>query len=122
MAKPRAFTFADALLALVVVVAALLLWLLPSERTGDTVVIAVDSALYGQYNLSIDTVIAIDTERGHNTVTIADGRVWVSDADCPDKQCTHQRALTQTDGGSLICLPHRLVVTLGHGAVDAVSS
>ena len=63
-------------------------------------------------------------EGGSNTVTIDQGQVFVSEADCPDKRCVLQGKISKT-GESIICLPHKLVVTVEggqEGELDAVTN
>ena len=46
----------------------------------------------------------------------------VSDADCPDRLCVRQKAISRK-GESIICLPHKLVIlieSMEEGDVDAI--
>lgn len=64
--------------------------------------------------LNIDQEIDVD---GHNTVTIKDGKVAVTWADCPDKYCMARGY--QSGGRDIVCLPNRLVIRfLGPQSVD----
>ena len=56
---------------------------------------------------------------GHNTVTVKDGAIAVTAADCPDHYCMERGFC---DGGSpIVCLPNRLVITfLDAPEVDGV--
>ena len=49
-----------------------------------------------------------------NTVTVQNGRVAVSEADCPDQICVHHRAIAQ-NGESIVCLPNKVIVTVQSG-------
>ena len=45
-------------------------------------------------------------------------------ADCPDKLCVHQKAVSR-DGESIICLPNKVVVSIEGGEdreMDAVAN
>ena len=50
-------------------------------------------------------------------IEVADGRVWVADASCPDKDCVHRGAQSRA-GASIICLPNRVSVQLSGEAAD----
>lgn len=112
---------ADAILAAAVLAvalaAAVLLWLLP--KTGTAAEITVDGATVATLPLDTDTTYTVEGIGGHNTVVVRGGKVTVTDADCPDKICVRHRAVSRT-GESIICLPHRVVVTVigGTEAVD----
>lgn len=65
-----------------------------------------------------DAVIGLDG----NTVTVEHGRVYMSDADCPDRICI------QTGDASsarpIVCLPNGVIVTVGGeeaGGLDAIA-
>ncbi len=45
---------------------------------------------------------------GYNAVTIEDGQIYMSDADCPDGVCISSGVLRS--GLSIVCLPHKLVI------------
>lgn len=51
----------------------------------------------------------IEGENGWNEITIMDGTICVSDADCPDKTCVKSGKL-RNENFPIICLPHRLVI------------
>ena len=46
---------------------------------------------------------------GYNTVTVKDGKIFVSAASCPDGICRDHRPISTTNE-SIICLPNRLTV------------
>lgn len=59
-------------------------------------------------------------ELEHLTVHIEDGRVWVTDADCPDKLCEHTGAISRA-GQQIVCLPNAVVISLvGDGGLVGV--
>ena len=61
------------------------------------------------------------TAFGENVLEIKDKAIRVTEADCKDKWCMHQGAISRA-GQTLACLPHRLTVTIeGEGEFDAVS-
>lgn len=67
-----------------------------------------------------DREIRIDYDDGYNIVEITDGKIHVSEADCPDKVCINMGFLRS--GAPIVCLPNRLVIRYVQGAeVDAVA-
>ena len=66
-------------------------------------------------DLAIDQEFTVD---GHNTVTVKDGRIAVTWADCPDHYCMKRGFCG--GGTDIVCLPNRLVISfLGEQEVDA---
>lgn len=62
--------------------------------------------------LDKSTEQTITDEDGHqNHFTIQDGTVTMTDANCHDQTCVKTRAIS-TPGQSIVCLPHRLVLTI----------
>ena len=91
--------------------AALLLTLL-LRTPGDQVVVEVDGAVFGTYDLHKDAKVRIETEDGgYNVLEITDGFVSVTQASCPDKLCVHQHRISCSDE-SIICLPNKVVITI----------
>lgn len=67
--------------------------------------------VYGEYRLDKDQTIEI---RGTNLLEIRDGKADMTDADCPDKLCVEQKAISK-NGESIVCLPNQVVVTVTTG-------
>ena len=116
-------TLIGSLLA-VVIVAGVCLFLLREE--GDTVVVTVDGAPYAVYPLSEDRVVEIRTgAEGEqlNRLVIQGGTAAVETATCPDGICAAHKPISR-DGESIVCLPHRVVITVEqaapHGQPDVV--
>lgn len=101
--------------------AALIAWLFLSGQTlqNPTAEIYLDGALYKTLPLSEDCKLVIETERGSNTVTVSNGTVAVTEADCPDKVCV-RTGVVSGGGVPIVCLPHRLEIRVvsGESAVD----
>lgn len=83
----------------------------PSE--GAVAEVTVDGEIYGSYPLSVDGVIEITDKDGvvTNLLEISGGKAKMTEADCPDKLCMHQKAVS-LDGENIVCLPNRVVVTV----------
>ena len=89
--------------------------------TGGTYtdVVAVSyTHLYGEYSLKENRTVQIVTDKGENTLCIENGRAYISSADCPDLLCVRQGGI-EKDGESIVCLPHRVIVTVSGGEVSA---
>jgi len=68
-------------------------------------------------SLDMDQEFTVDDK---NTVTVRDGKIAVTWAQCPDQYCVHQGF--QNGGRDIVCLPNRLVITfLGEQGIDGVS-
>ena len=66
-------------------------------------------------DLMIDQEFTVD---GKNTVTVQDGKIAVTWADCPDHYCMKRGFCS--GGTDIVCLPNRLVISfLGEQEVDA---
>ena len=66
-------------------------------------------------DLFMDQEFTVD---GKNTVTVEDGRIAVTWADCPDHYCMKRGFCA--GGTDIVCLPNRLVISfLGEQEIDA---
>ena len=66
-------------------------------------------------DLLIDQEFTVD---GRNTVTVENGKIAVTWADCPDHYCMKRGFCA--GGTDIVCLPNRLVISfLGEQEVDA---
>ena len=60
-------------------------------------------------NLHENQSFTLESENGgYNTVTVKDGKIAVTDADCPDHYCM-ERGFCNS-GTPIVCLPHKLVI------------
>ena len=63
--------------------------------------------------------LTFEDESGRNVVTVEQGRIRVSEADCPGRVCVNQGWIS--DGTvPIVCLPHRLMIEIkgGGGELD----
>ena len=89
-----------------------LAFILLFRTPGDQVLVEVDGAVWGRYDLQEDITVRIETEDGgYNVLQIADGYACVTEASCPDKLCVHQHKICHSDE-SIICLPNKVVVSI----------
>ena len=83
---------------------------MPGEA-GSTVIVTVDGIEEAHFPLNTDTEHTIKTEKGINYLEIKDGSASITDANCPDKLCVHQRSISKK-GETLVCLPHKVIVSI----------
>lgn len=87
--------------------------------------ISINGDLYKSIPFSSQTeeTINIKTDMGENIIKISKGYAQIVDADCPDKICIKDGAISRP-GQSLVCLPNRVVVEIKgikNQETDAVS-
>ena len=103
------------------VIAVCLAWAAAARRRAD------GACLSGRnFIIQLEPAAEPDADRdrpaGENIITVADGEVFVSHADCPDQICVQHGPLQKT-GGPIICLPNRLTIEWAQkdAQVDALS-
>ena len=86
--------------------------------------VTVDGAIYGTYPLDVDKEIPIQKDgKTTNLLVIKDGKADVTEADCPDKLCVHQKAISKTNE-TIVCLPNKVVVQVigtGESELDSIA-
>lgn len=55
--------------------------------------------------------ITVESDLGSNIIEISNGKVRIIDADCPDKICVRDGAIS-APGSMLVCLPHKVVIQI----------
>ena len=70
--------------------------------------------------LNIDQEIPVTTaDGGRNTVIVKDGKIGVTEANCPDHYCMDRGMCSS--GAQIVCLPNRLVIRFqGAQDIDAI--
>ena len=91
--------------------------LMPQEAATYADIIS-EATVVHTVDLRIDREITITNSRGsQNTVTIRDGKIAVTQADCPDHYCMDRGWCDS--GAAIVCLPNRLVLKfVGKQTVD----
>ena len=83
-----------------------------SRADGDTVIVTVNGKITGEYALSDDLTINIESGEGqYNVLVIKDGFAGVEKASCPDGICVAHKPISK-DSESIVCLPNKVVVTV----------
>ena len=110
-----------AILALILVVCiGLSIPLLLPGQASDCAQIVSDGQLLHTVDLRLDRQFRITTPAGgSNIVTVKDGKVAVTEANCPDHYCM-ERGFCNS-GSPIVCLPNRLVINFtGELEIDAI--
>lgn len=89
-------------------------WLISSfvmgGDSGGSVEVRIEGELVGTYSLYEDRTERFEYDDGSfNVMVIKDGKVSVTEADCPDKHCINKGEIYR-ENETIICLPHELVI------------
>lgn len=106
----------DWFLILGIVIVAACFWLIRcfvmGGDLGGRVEVRIGGELYGTYSLYEDRTEKFEYEDGsYNVMEITDGRVSVTEADCPDRHCINKGEVYR-ENETIICLPHKLVIKI----------
>ncbi|MBR6807748.1 MAG: NusG domain II-containing protein [Clostridia bacterium] len=81
---------------------------------GTLVEVTVDGETVASYKITETLETEIVTPYGKNVLVIKNGQAEVTSADCPDGICASHRPISKI-GESIVCLPHKLVVSVTDG-------
>ncbi len=82
---------------------------------GARVVVTIDGERYGEYSLDREQEIPIRIDGvTTNVLTIRDQTADMTWADCPDRLCVQQKAISG-ENETIVCLPNRVVVQVAGG-------
>ncbi len=87
-----------------------------SADAKKSVVVEADGNIIYVVSLKEDQTLHVQTEYGTNDVRVEDGKVFVEEADCPKQICVNTAPISGV-GQTIICLPHRVVVSITSGGV-----
>lgn len=99
---------------LVILGGALALFLFATRQSGGTVRVQINGGTVMELPLNEDTRVTLGEGEHTNILVIRDGTAQVVEASCPDQICVRHGAI-RYEGESIVCLPHRLVVTVEGG-------
>lgn len=96
-----------------------------TSKAGKSVTITVDGQVYDTYFLTEEMQkIPIEIAgKVTNTLEISGGQAKMVKANCPDKLCMHQKAISK-QGETIVCLPNKIVVEVSNGdeaPLDSIS-
>lgn len=107
------------LAAVLAVCLGLSIWLLRPREAAFAQVWS-DGRLIHTLDLRVDRVVVVQTETGSNRIEVRDGKIAVTEADCPDHYCVDRGFCS--GGVQIVCLPNRLVIRfVGSVEVDGVA-
>lgn len=102
------------IIVIILSVCTALLLLRAPKKAGQWVVVRIDTAEAGRYDLGMNA--SYELNGGTNTLVIENRQAYISHADCPDQICVNQGKIWGS-GQMIVCLPNRVTVT-----VEGVSS
>ena len=93
--------------------------LMPGEAATHAEIVSEGRVLH-TVDLRIDQEITVaNSQGGINIVTVRDGKIAVTEADCPDHYCMHRGFCNS--GAQIVCLPNLLIIRFtGAQEVDIV--
>lgn len=90
----------------------------PGEGASRAEVWSEGELLY-TLDLGVDQTVTVESANGTNVITVRDGKIAVTEADCPDGYCMDRGFCS--GGTQIVCLPNRLVIQfVDEQTVDAV--
>ena len=91
-------------------------------KSGISAIIEQDGETVAELDLNKDTELVLnDGNGGSNTITVQNGHISVTEANCPDLVCVRTGAISQT-GEVIACLPHKLIITISSDQTDSLDS
>lgn len=89
---------------------------------GAQIIITVRGEVYGTYSLREEREIPIVIDGvTTNLLVIKAGKADMIEADCPDRLCVHQAAISKNNE-MIVCLPNEIVVQVTGGEESEVDS
>ena len=104
----------DILIVMAIVLASVLLLVLPSQKTADSLVavIIANNAEVGRIDLNqTDEVIVVDLSEHGVVITAQDGHISFTSSTCADQTCVNTGRLEHA-GDIAVCLPNRVLVKI----------
>lgn len=78
------------------------------QKSAGNVIVKVDGEVKQSYSLSECKEVKIDDT---NVFLIQDGKVKMTEADCPDKICVKHKAISKNKE-TIVCLPNKVVLEI----------
>ena len=99
---------------------ALSAWLLWPGESAAYAQIWSEGRLIHTLDLSVDRVLTVSTQKGTNVITVKDGHIAVTEADCPDGCCMDRGFCA--GGLQIVCLPNQLEIRFTEqGEIDGIA-
>ena len=87
-----------------------------NRKPGASVTVEQEGKVLAVYSLEEEREVrfaASDDPEEYNILVIQDGQAYVREASCPDQICVHHKKI-RNEGESIVCLPHKFVITITH--------
>ena len=88
-----------------------------TRKEGAYAEIIIDGETVGKYPLASDGVYELNG--GTNTLTVKDGKAYMSYSSCPDHICENTGSVTYV-GQTIVCLPNEVTVRIVGKSGDSV--
>ncbi len=97
-------------------------WVMRPAQTNIVEIVQDGTVLYRlDLNNTENQEIEISYHGKINTVLIENGRICITNADCPDNTCVHMGWL-ESEAMPIVCLPNRLVIQYAQsGEADTIA-
>lgn len=96
--------------AVIVIISYITVNLLRNDE-ADTVVIYVDGKIEKKLDLNKNQEYKVNVDNGYNIIRIKDKKAKIKESDCSNQTCVNMGTISK-DGQTLICLPHKVEVTI----------
>lgn len=95
------------ILSVLLVSLGVFLFIQGAREDGEYAVVYIGNEEVARYSLSQDGEYSLGG--GTNIITVKDGAVYMTHADCPDKLCINQGKI-YLSGERIVCLPNRIMI------------
>lgn len=109
------------ILLLLTIVSIAVPFLTNKKPEEEIVVIQVSGKDYKTFPLNKDNTIPIKVGDHYNLIVIKDNKVRITEANCPDKLCVKDGAISK-QGQILVCLPNKVVVQIKGKDIDQIDT
>lgn len=104
-------------IGLVIVLAlAVFLCFLPGNKPSSQAEIYLNGQCIQTVDLTKDQTFTV-SDRYHNVIRVADGKISVIESDCPGRDCVHSGSIS-SQGRVLVCLPNGMEIRITDGQSD----
>lgn len=103
------------LIILGILIFLILIFFVLTRTSGECAVVYQNSQAVKTISLKKDATYTFESEDGGiNVVSVENGEIFVKEADCPGQDCVNRGKISQNNE-SIVCLPHKLSITVHTG-------
>lgn len=116
----KSLKFGDAILIVFIMILTLF-FAFSEAKKGENAVVEVDGTVIKTIDLTHDSQFVYEGKY-KNTITVKNGKVFVSKSSCPDNSCVHSGKISSSSK-IICCLPNKLIIrfTNTNEKVDVIS-